>query len=178
MIWTGAAALVMAILGAALSARRDAADVPKRIAEQDYFPFLKPMERIAPDSMRTSNDQQQAPAPLATQPTPTDIANAQIAAQTMRAQGATEDDIKRMRAAALPAETTTRLTEIDKAETAWNARVGAYLGERGRLLDSAVSVSAQDQQQVLQRLRDARFTAQEQSALAAYESSGRPQLSF
>jgi lipase chaperone LimK len=68
-------------------------------------------------------------------------------------------------AVALPVDTAARLAEMDRARTAWETRISAYLAERNTLLSSAEG----KQPAALQQLRDARFTAEEQRLLVAYE---------
>jgi hypothetical protein len=169
MLWIGAAMLGAAVLSAALSDRQDDTPALKPAVESNLFPFLKPH-----DSSTLS-----APQPAAsreTMLTPANIASVQATAQNMRAQGAGDDEIYRLRADALSPETADRLAELDRAEKAWNARVSDYLAERGRLRDGTADASDAQKIYALQQLRDSRFTAEEQAQLAAYETSDSPQL--
>lgn len=170
MIWIGAAMLVVAALTATLVSRKDDPPVQKPAGESDLFPFLRPFDSSA------LNAPAPAPVPVETMPTPTDIANVEATVQNMRAQGAGEDEIHRLRAAALSPETADRLAEQGKAEKAWNARVNAYLAERERLRESALDVTDAQRSYALQQLRDSRFTVEEQTQLATYETSPTPQL--
>ena len=87
----------------------------------------------------------------------------------MRAQGASQDDIYRMRAAALTPEAAARLAEVDQEEAAWKSRIASYLAERKSTLATSVKLSDAERDTALQQLRQARFTADEQKRLAAYE---------
>jgi len=80
-------------------------------------------------------------------------------AAKMRQQGASEDDIYRMRAAALSPEAAARMAEVDQGEAAWKSRIAAYLAERSKL-SSADAVA---------ELRNRMFDANEQKRLPAYE---------
>lgn len=80
-------------------------------------------------------------------------------AAKMRQQGASEDDIYRMRAAALSPEAAARMAEVDQGEAAWKSRIAAYLAERSKLA-SADAVA---------ELRNRMFDAIEQKRLPAYE---------
>lgn len=108
---------------------------------------------------------------------PTMIAATESDVQLKRRQGASEDDIYRLRAAAYSAEKATLLAEMERAETGWHIRVQSYLAEKSRLSnnnnDAAISA---DQSIALQQLRNARFTAEEQKLLIANEPSPGPRL--
>lgn len=88
-------------------------------------------------------------------------------AQKMRAQGASEDDIYRMRAAALTPEAAARLAAVDQEELAWKNRIAAYQAERNKL--TGANLPEADRQAALQQLREARFSPDEQRRLTAYE---------
>lgn len=87
--------------------------------------------------------------------------------QQMRANGASDDDVYRMRAAALNPEAAARLSEVDREEAAWKSRIADYLAERSKLLNAYLADA--DRQAAIQQLRDSRFTQQEQNRLPAYE---------
>lgn len=83
----------------------------------------------------------------------------------LRANGAGDNEIYSVRAAAFSPEAAARLADVDRDEAAWKARIGAYLAQRATL-------SAQPARQndaALQQLRDASFTPDEQRRLGAYE---------
>jgi lipase chaperone LimK len=85
--------------------------------------------------------------------------------QQMRAQGASDDEVYRARAAAISPEAAARLAEVDRDEVAWKARIDVYLSERAAIVKSG----APDQQTALAQLRETRFTSDEQRRLGAYE---------
>lgn len=162
--------------------RQDGDVAPVQTAKADLFPFLKPMlatpatnevkdmtvDRLDPG--RTPS----TPASGVAAATPTHIASVEALAQGMRTQGASEDEIYRVRAARLSAEAAAQLAGMDREETAWQRRIHIYLAERGRLLDSRLPGA--EQAEAMQRMRNAQFTLEEQGRLAAHESGGAPQL--
>lgn len=87
----------------------------------------------------------------------------------MREQGASQDDIYRMRAAALTPEAAARLADVDTEEAAWKSRIASYLVERKTLLAANAQLAEAERATALQQLRQVRFTADEQMRLAAYE---------
>jgi len=89
------------------------------------------------------------------------------AAQKIRAQGGTEDDVYRMRAAATSPEAANRLADVDREEAAWKARIAAYRAQRGTLL--AAPGNEADHATAMSELRNRLFTPEEQRRLAAYE---------
>ncbi|AEK63285.1 lipase secretion chaperone [Collimonas fungivorans] len=80
-------------------------------------------------------------------------------AAKMRQQGASEDDVYRMRAAALSPEAAARMAEVDQGEAAWKSRISAYLAERSKLSNA----------DAIAELRNRMFDANEQKRLPAYE---------
>lgn len=88
-------------------------------------------------------------------------------AQELRAKGASEDDIYRMRAQAFDPEAAARLADVDREEAAWKARITQYLEERNKLMQSLSSAS--ERQTAVAQLQQSLFTAQERPRLAAYE---------
>ena len=90
-------------------------------------------------------------------------------AKKMRNDGASEDDIYRMRAAATSPEAANRLAQVDRDINDWNSRINEYLEQRKQLISSPTNASDDDQQSALQQLRNKYFTSQEQRRLAAYE---------
>ncbi|MFZ6688100.1 lipase secretion chaperone [Undibacterium sp. SXout11W] len=90
-------------------------------------------------------------------------------AKKMRNEGASEDDIYRMRAAATSPEAANRLAQLDRDNDDWNKRISLYLENRKQLISSPTNGSNNDQQNALQQLRNKYFTSQEQRRLAAYE---------
>jgi lipase chaperone LimK len=80
-----------------------------------------------------------------------------------RAQGADDNEIYRLRAAALDTGAAARLAELDREEAAWQRRIQSYLAERKQLLARGGDAGAE------QALRDMHFSPQEQRRLGAYE---------
>lgn len=80
-----------------------------------------------------------------------------------RAGGADENEIYRLRSAALSPAAAGRLAEVDREEAEWQRRITAYQAQRRQLLQTTISEAAQ------QQLRDAGFSTDEQKRLPAYE---------
>lgn len=100
------------------------------------------------------------PAPLReARAAPLKIVKLEDNAAKMRQQGASEDDVYRMRAAALSPEAAARMAEVDQGEAAWKSRIAAYLAERSKLADA----------DAIAELRNKMFDANEQKRLPAYE---------
>lgn len=116
---------------------------------------LAALDARLPASVRAERE-----APLA-------VVRLEEAAQRIRAQGGSEDDVYRMRAAATSPEAANRLADVDREEATWKARIAAYLAQRAALLsgpgDDAMRGAA------LGDLRNRLFTPEEQRRLAAYE---------
>lgn len=87
--------------------------------------------------------------------------------QALRAQGAGDDEVYRLRALAFDAQAAARLAEVDREEAAWKARIAHYRQERQRVQQSGVSPS--EREQALTQLRQTLFTEAERPRLAAYE---------
>lgn len=90
-------------------------------------------------------------------------------AQTMRANGASDDDIYRMRAKALDPQAAVRLAEVDREEKAWKDRIAVYLGERNKVLKTQADAPESERQTALTQLQQSQFTEEERRRLAAYE---------
>jgi lipase chaperone LimK len=90
---------------------------------------------------------------------PLQIVKLQEKAEQMRAKGASEDDVYRMRAAALSPEAAARLADVDREEAQWHQRIAAYRNERRQLTDGGAIAD----------LRNRMFDANEQKRLPAYE---------
>ncbi|MCK9684918.1 lipase secretion chaperone [Scleromatobacter humisilvae] len=118
-------------------------------------------ERLAALDARLPADVRAArEAPLA-------VVHLEEAAQRIRAQGGSEDDVYRMRAAATSPEAANRLADVDRDEAAWKARIAAYLAQRSTLLSAP---GGDDQHAAaMSDLRNRLFTPEEQRRLAAYE---------
>lgn len=105
---------------------------------------LAALDRAAPASVR---EEREAPAR---------VFRAEEAAQQLRAQGGSEDDVYRMRAAAFSPEAANRLAELDREQADWQRRIASYQAARKDGGD-------------LQKVRDSLFTTEEQKRLRAYE---------
>jgi lipase chaperone LimK len=92
---------------------------------------------------------------------PTRVIRTEEAVQKLREQGASDDDVYRLRAAAFSTEGASRLADLDREEAQWKARIKAYLAERSSLPAGA--------ELAMQQLRDKYFSADEQRRLGAYE---------
>jgi lipase chaperone LimK len=106
-------------------------------------------------------DKQLSPAMREEREAPTRVIRTEESVQKMREQGATDDDVYRVRAAAFSTEGASRLADLDREEAAWKSRIKVYLAERGSVPAGAESV--------MQQLRDKHFNADEQRRLGAYE---------
>ncbi|MEO8838928.1 MAG: lipase secretion chaperone [Herbaspirillum sp.] len=100
---------------------------------------------------------------------PRKIIKLEETAEQMRTKGASEDDIYRMRAAALSPEAATRLADLDQDEANWKNRITSYLTDRQRIQQQSAQLPDSQRQALLQQLRDAQFSADEQRRLPAYE---------
>ena len=96
------------------------------------------------------------------------VAREEDKAKRMRAAGNSEDDIYRMRAAAFTPEAAARMAAVDQENASWKSRIADYLDARGRVLSDTATSDA-GKQAAVQQLRDARFSANEQKRLGAYE---------
>jgi len=103
---------------------------------------------------------------------PVKILRVEESVQKMRAQGASDDDIYRMRAAAFSAEAAARMAQVDREDNEWRARIDAYLVERNQLLADG-TLPEDKRQSLLIQLQQGRFTADELKRLPAYETAGR-----
>ena len=118
-------------------------------------------ERLAAlDARLPASARAEREAPLA-------VVHLEEAAQRIRTQGGSEDDVYRMRAAATSPEAANRLADLDRDEAAWKARIATYQAQRGATL--AAPGSDADRQAALAALRNRLFTPEEQRRLAAYE---------
>ena len=90
-------------------------------------------------------------------------------AADMRAKGASDDEIYRMRAKEFDAGAASRLAELDREEAAWKQRIATYLEARSQVLKSQVNVTPSERQQALTALQQSQFSEDERRRLAAYE---------
>lgn len=129
---------------ARMEVMQNAALTPAQRADQ-----LAALDKKLPAAMREDRD------------APTKVIKLEEAAQRLRAQGASDDDIYRLRAAAFSPEAAGRLADLDREEAAWAGRIKVYLAQRARL--------APGNEGAAQQLRDQHFNAEEQRRLGAYE---------
>lgn len=106
-------------------------------------------------------DQKLSPAMREEREAPTRVIRTEEAVQQLRARGATDDEVYRLRAAAFSPEGASRLAELDRDEAAWKQRIARYLAERSALAPGAAAA--------VQQLRDKYFSPEEQRRLPAYE---------
>ena len=88
-------------------------------------------------------------------------------AKELRDHGASEDEIYRMRAAATTPEAAARLAQVDREESQWKLRIATYLDDKNKL--THLENGGVDQALAIQRIRDQKFTQDEQKRLTAYE---------
>lgn len=113
-------------------------------------------ERIAALDARLSPQEREDRA------APARVLKLEEAVAKAREQGMGDNEIYRMRAAALSPEAAARLADVDREEADWSRRIAAYQAQRRQMAGAADPAS-------LQRLRDAIFSAEEQKRLGAYE---------
>jgi lipase chaperone LimK len=94
---------------------------------------------------------------------PTRVLRLEEAVTSARTQGADDNEIYRMRSAAISPAAAARLADLDREEGDWQRRISAYQTQRRQLQQSAANETA------LQQLRDSIFSADEQKRLPAYE---------
>jgi lipase chaperone LimK len=87
----------------------------------------------------------------------------------LRQQGASDDEIYRMRAANTSPEAAARLAALDMEEDQWKNRIAAYLHERKQILDIGKTNPSASSLNELQILREKNFNYTEQKRLAAYK---------
>ncbi len=125
------------------------------LSDQQRRERLAALDARLPASVRAERE-----APLA-------VVRLEEAAQQIRAQGGSEDDVYRMRAAATSPEAANRLADVDREEAAWKARIAAYRSQRAAVLSTPGSDA--DRSAAMSDLRNRLFTPEEQRRLAAYE---------
>lgn len=100
---------------------------------------------------------------------PLRIVKAEEEVKTMRARGASEQDIYQFRATTFSPDAAARLAEVDKEEAQWKERISNYLNERNKIDSDMAQQPENLRLAALQQLRLARFNSEEQSRLVAYE---------
>lgn len=114
-------------------------------------------------------DASMPPALRADRDAPRMVLQLEQTAQDMRAKGASEDEIYRMRALALNPQAAERLAEVDREEKAWKDRIATYQADRARILKAQADAPESERQAALLQLQQAQFSEQERRRLAAYE---------
>lgn len=169
--WIAAAALAAAVFYASTLLWGDKDETPKQAAAPDLFAFVQAFPHDGRDNGRLPDAEYRVEGNMAAPPViPAEAVAAADAFKTeemvrrMRAQGASDDEVYRARAAAMNAEKAAVLARLDHEENAWHQRVVSYraLQAQRHALDPYA----------LQDLKDRLFTAEEQERLAAYEPSG------
>lgn len=87
----------------------------------------------------------------------------------MRANGASDEEVFRMRAKALDPQAATRLADVDRDELAWKNRIAVYRAERSKVLQAQADATESERQAALTQLQQSQFTPDERRRLAAYE---------
>ncbi|MBK7000678.1 MAG: lipase secretion chaperone [Rhodoferax sp.] len=118
---------------------------------------LATLDASMPAALRASHD------------APRVVIKVEDAAKTMRENGASDDDIYRMRAKELNPQAASRLAEVDREEQAWKQRIDAYLAARAKILKDKADAPESERQAALNELQNAQFDADERRRLAAYE---------
>jgi len=136
-------------------ARWEIAQDPHLSAEEKRARLAK-LDAALPPAVR-----QEREAPLV-------VAKEEETAAKMRAAGAGEDAIYRMRATTFSPEAAARMAAVDQETAGWKSRIADYLDQRNKVLGNS-TLNEVDRQTALQQLRDARFSANEQKRLGAYE---------
>ncbi|HEY0846390.1 MAG TPA: lipase secretion chaperone [Noviherbaspirillum sp.] len=186
-LWAGAAiAAVSAVM--LLSSGHDEHTPVQLAGGHDMFSFIQPMAQVAAAPAEQAAQplqpqaQAQARARQSRQPQDNDAAaGAAVVEQEirlLRSQGASEDEVYRLRAQRLSPETAERLAQLERDESQWQARIELYLAERARLLSLDAGAQGAAPTETLQQLRNAFFSAEEQERLAAYEPQATPQLTM
>jgi lipase chaperone LimK len=106
-------------------------------------------------------DKKMSPAMREERQAPTRVIRTEEIVMKMRAQGAGDDEVYRVRAAAFSPEAASRLAQLDREEAHWKLRIAAYQAERAALQPGADAM--------LQQLRTKYFSEEEQRRLGAYE---------
>lgn len=182
-ILTCAAIAVIAGAASQLSGNEEHAPV-QLAAAPDMFSFIKPMAETpqAPAEHVVTPPQPQASqmprARETVEENPPDVAAVEQEIRQWRNQGASEDEVYRLRSQRLSPDAAARLAQMEREETQWQARIELYLVERARLLAMGANTSGATQSESLQQLRNTFFSAEEQERLAAFEPQVSPQLTM
>lgn len=108
-------------------------------------------------------DARLAPQARAQREAPTRVLRLEEAVAAARSQGADDNEVYRLRSAAISPAAAARFADLDREEADWQRRISAYQAQRRLLQQGAANDAA------LQQLRDRIFSADEQKRLPAYE---------
>lgn len=131
---------------ARLDVRQDA-----RLSAQQKQERLAALDAALPPEVRAAREE------------PLRVANVQQAADRLRAGGASDEEVFRLRAAAFDPAAAARLAALDQEEAQWRGRIAAYLNARRAVQDGPA----------LDALRNRLFSPEEQRRLPAYEEGLR-----
>lgn len=118
---------------------------------------LAALDASMPEALRASRD------------APRVVIKVEEMAKTMRENGASDDDIYRMRAKELNPQAASRLAEVDREEQVWKQRISVYLAARAKILKDKADAPESERQAALSELQNAQFDVDERRRLAAYE---------
>ena len=88
---------------------------------------------------------------------------------SLRAKGASDEEIFNMRAKTASPEAAARLAQLDQEESNWKARIQQYLTQKQKLNTELAFHSEAEKQSALEQVRNQYFNADEQRRLPAYE---------
>lgn len=134
--------------------RQDILDNPS-FSETQRRQQLRGLTQSLPAAMQSMLEETRAPAQLAAR------------TQTLREQGASEADIRRLREQQFGTEAADRLESLDQQREQWDARYQGYREERQAIIDSGLSHL--DQETALARLRHQKFSDQELGRVEALD---------
>jgi lipase chaperone LimK len=87
----------------------------------------------------------------------------------MRAKGASDDEVYRLRAKEFDAPAADRLAALDREEAQWKQRIAQYQAARSQLLASPPTAADPEHQTALLNLQRGQFSEEERRRLPAYE---------
>lgn len=87
----------------------------------------------------------------------------------MRAKGASDDEVYRLRVKELDAPAADRLAALDHEEAQWKQRIAHYLTARNQLMESPATTADSGHQTALLNLQRDQFSEEERRRLPAYE---------
>ncbi|MBK7004821.1 MAG: lipase chaperone [Burkholderiales bacterium] len=109
------------------------------------------------------------PAMLRARQAPPPVLQVEEKVYALRTQGASDDDVYRLRAKEVDPQAAARLAALDHEEAQWTRRIAQYLTERNQLLETPETEADPDHKAALLDLQRTRFTEAERSRLSPYE---------